>query len=128
MSRQSLGVKRRSATPATSSRPVRVRCDLVWRRHCGVLRLAGLAAAALIAATVSGCGSGDSTVAKTPQATATGPTSVPRAPGPHAANPTPTPSAAADPCAVNLGAPAIARAVSELPRDPRSQQPWNPEP
>lgn len=33
-----------------------------------------------------------------------------------------------DPCAVNLAAPAIAKAVSELPRDPRSRQPWNPEP
>ncbi len=100
----------------------------MWRRHCGVLRLAGLAAAALIAATVSGCGSGDSTVAKTPQATTAGSTSARRAPGPPAANATPTTSAAPDPCAVNLGAPAIARAVSDLPRDPRSQQPWNPEP
>jgi hypothetical protein len=36
--------------------------------------------------------------------------------------------APADPCAVSLAAPAIARAVSELPRDPRSRQPWNPEP
>ncbi|MGB7868122.1 MAG: LppP/LprE family lipoprotein, partial [Mycobacterium sp.] len=53
----------------------------MWRRHCGVLRLAGLAAAALIAATVSGCGSGDSTVAKTPQATTAGSTSARRAPG-----------------------------------------------
>jgi len=90
--------------------------------------LTGLAAAALIAATVSGCGSGDSTVAKTPQATTAGPTSAAHAPGPTVASTAPTSSAAADPCAVNLGAPAIARAVSELPRDPRSQQPWNPEP
>lgn len=29
---------------------------------------------------------------------------------------------------MNLAAPAIAKAVSELPRDPRSKQPWNPEP
>lgn len=29
---------------------------------------------------------------------------------------------------MNLAAPEIARAVSELPRDPRSNQPWNPEP
>jgi LppP/LprE lipoprotein len=100
----------------------------VWRRHYGVLRWTGLAAAALIAATVSGCGSGDSTVAKTPQATTARPTSTPQTPGPPAANAAPTTSPAADPCAVNLGAPAIARAVSELPRDPRSQQPWNPEP
>ena len=122
-------VKRCSATPATSKPPVRVRCDLVWRRHCGVLRLTGLAAAALIAATVSGCGSGDSTVAKTPQATSAGATAAPQAPGPPALSAAPTSSSAApDPCAVNLAAPAIARGVSELPRDPRSQQPWNPEP
>ena len=50
-----------------------------------------------------------------------------RAP-PVAGVPTSTSSAPADPCAINLAAPAIARAVSELPRDPRSQQPWNPEP
>ena len=74
---------------------------------------------------VSGCGSGDSTVAKTPQATTA---SAPRAARPPAAAPPSTTSAAPDPCAVNLGAPSIARAVSELPRDPRSQQPWNPEP
>jgi LppP/LprE lipoprotein len=121
-------VQRCSATPATSKGPVRVRCDLVWRRHCGVLRLTGLAAAALVAAAVSGCGSGDSTVAKTPQATTAGPSAAARAPGPPAAAPTSSTSAAPDPCAVNLGSPAIARAVSELPRDPRSQQPWNPEP
>jgi len=77
---------------------------------------------------VTGCGSGDSTVAKTPQATTAGPTSAARASGPPAAAPTSSTSAAPDPCAINLGAPAIARAVSELPRDPRSQQPWNPEP
>jgi hypothetical protein len=35
---------------------------------------------------------------------------------------------AADPCDVNLAAPEIARAVSELPRDPRSNQGWSPEP
>ena len=34
----------------------------------------------------------------------------------------------ADPCAVNLAAPEIAKAVSELPRDPRSGQAWSPEP
>jgi hypothetical protein len=78
---------------------------------------------------VSGCGSGDSTVAKTPQATTAGATAAPQAPGPPALSAAPTSSSAApDPCAVNLAAPAIARGVSELPRDPRSQQPWNPEP
>ena len=38
----------------------------------------------------------------------------------------PTTTAAADPCAVNLAAPEIVKAVSELPRDPRSNQAWNP--
>jgi LppP/LprE lipoprotein len=92
--------------------------------------LTGLAAAALIAVPLSGCGSGDSTVAKTPQPTTTRPTAAASAPGPPAASaaPTSSTSAAPDPCAVNLGSPAIARAVSELPRDPRSQQPWSPEP
>jgi hypothetical protein len=88
----------------------------------------GLAAAALLAATLSGCGSGDSTVAKTPEPT----THSSAAPHPTAAPPpstaAPTPSGPVDPCAVNLADPAIARGVSELPHDPRSQQPWNPEP
>ncbi len=39
----------------------------------------------------------------------------------------PTP-AAGDPCAINLAAPEIMKAVSELSRDPRSNQGWNPEP
>ncbi len=124
-------VNHRSAMPAASTDQVKVRCSLVWSRHRGVRRLTGLAAAALIAAVLSGCGSGDSTVAKTPQPT-THPTlpAGARAPAPPAAAgiPTSTSSAPADPCAINLAAPAIARAVSELPRDPRSQQPWNPEP
>lgn len=81
-------------------------------------------AAALIATLLAGCGSGDSTVAKTPQNT-----SPPAAAPPSATTPTPSSSPApADPCAVNLAAPAIAKAVSELPHDPRSGQPWNPEP
>jgi hypothetical protein len=33
-----------------------------------------------------------------------------------------------DPCATDLAAPEIAKAVSELPRDPRSKQAWSPEP
>lgn len=78
---------------------------------------------------LAGCGSGDSTVAKTPQPT-THPSVAPAAPAPPAVTAAPTVTAAgpADPCAVNLAAPAIARAVSELPRDPRSRQPWNTEP
>lgn len=76
--------------------------------------------------TLSGCGSGDSTVSKTPEASANpapAPASTP------AAKAAPTPAAPqADPCSVNLGAPEIAKAVSELPRDPRSNQAWSPEP
>ncbi len=40
----------------------------------------------------------------------------------------PDPPPADDPCATNLAAPEIVKAVSELPRDPRSNQGWNPEP
>jgi hypothetical protein len=121
----------RSATPAVSIELVKVRCGVVWTRQCslgGVGLWTGLAAAALLTATLSGCGSGDSTVAKTPQ-----PTTHPTA-APHSAAPPTVPTAAptspgpVDPCAVNLADPAIARGVSELPNDPRSQQPWNPEP
>lgn len=76
--------------------------------------------------TLAGCGAGDSTVSKTPAATADPvTTAAPSTPAPVAAPPsTPEP----DPCAVNLAAPEIARAVSELPRDPRSNQAWSPEP
>lgn len=84
-------------------------------------------AAAALGVLVTGCGSGDSTVSKTPL-----PTSMPAtgAPGPSqdAGPATPPGPPPPDPCAVNLGAPAIAKAVSELPRDPRSGQAWNPEP
>lgn len=80
-----------------------------------------IAAAALA---LAGCGSGDSTVSKTPAPTVvTTPSSQP-----PAAAPAPPATPAPDPCAVNLAAPEIARAVSELPRDPRSNQPWSPEP
>jgi hypothetical protein len=117
----------RSATPAASTRLVKVRCGVVWIRHCGIRRATGSTAAALLAAVLSGCGSGDSTVAKTPQPTTTIPTAAHAAP-PPATIATPTTSGPVDPCAVNLADPAIARGVSELPKDPRSQQPWNPEP
>ena len=88
-----------------------------------------LTAAAAGAALLAGCGAGDSTVSKTPEASTTA-----AAPAPATALPAPTrtsaaPStAAADPCAVNLAAPEIAKTVSELPRDPRSGQAWSPEP
>ena len=89
--------------------------------------LTGLAGVVSLSA-LTACGSGDSTVAKTPQPTTTTatasitapPTSGAAAPGPSTAPP--------DPCAVNLASPTIAKVVSELPRDPRSRQPWNPEP
>lgn len=84
-----------------------------------------------MAAGLAGCGSGDSTVSKTPlpsTTTAATSTTAP-APAPEPTQPGPPPPAPPpDPCAVNLAAQAIARTVSELPRDPRSQQGWNPEP
>jgi hypothetical protein len=86
-----------------------------------------MAAAAL---TATGCGSSDSTVSKTPQPTvASAPraTAAPLAPPPPVLAPA-TAAAAADPCAINLAAPEIVKAVSDLPRDSRSNQPWNPEP
>lgn len=79
---------------------------------------------------LAGCGSGDSTVSKTPLPSTTetpAPSATAAPPGPSAP-PTPAAAPAPDPCAVNLAAPAIARAVAELPRDPRSEQGWNPEP
>jgi hypothetical protein len=69
-------------------------------------------------------------VAKTPQATTTATASItaPATVSPTSGVAAPPSSAAPDPCAVNLASPTIAKAVSELPRDPRSQQAWNPEP
>ena len=90
--------------------------------------LAGFAAAALLAATLSGCGSGDSTVAKTPQATAH-PTSR------RTRRPRPRSQARRRPARRRS---TRARSTSPPPRSPegfpscpaipRSQQPWNPEP
>ena len=77
--------------------------------------------------TLAGCGSGDSTVSKTPEPTLTQAATTSAQAAPTSAAPTPSP-AAPDPCAVSLAAPEIAKAVSELPRDPRSNQGWNPEP
>jgi hypothetical protein len=93
---------------------------------CRAEPLTVLAAFVLVAAPLTACGSGDATVAKTPEARTTSETASITAP----ATPSPPPAAAgpADPCAVNLASPTIAKVVSELPRDPRSQQPWNPEP
>ena len=117
-----------SATPAARVRPMAVPCTDVWSLTCRAKPLS-VAAVGLVAATLTGCGAGDSTVAKTP-----GPTTIKSTP---ASGPSDSPSGTAappsttdlpDPCAVNLGSPTIAKVVSELPRDPRSAQPWNPEP
>ncbi len=114
--------------PDAPARPMTVRCvdvELLSSRA-----LTGLTAAAVVLA-LPGCGSGDSTVAKTPQrrsTTATASITAPISPPPAQATAPGTSAAPADPCAVNLASPAIAKAVSELPRDPRSAQPWNPEP
>lgn len=86
-----------------------------------------MAVAVLAAAAVAGCGSGDSTVAKTPPPPAVQ-LPPPAAEPPPADQPEPTSEVPPDPCAVDLAAPAIAEAVSGLPKDPRSHQPWNPEP
>ncbi|BBX68938.1 LppP/LprE family lipoprotein [Mycolicibacterium psychrotolerans] len=82
-------------------------------------------AAALV---LAGCGSGDSTVSKTPGPTAAPPPAAPAPAAPPPLGPPPGPTAGEDPCATDLAAPEIARAVSELPRDPRSNQPWSPAP
>lgn len=88
------------------------------------------AAATALTAALAGCGSGDSTVAKTPlpRTVAATPTPAPPPPPPPTSTPPPPPSAAADPCAVDLGAPEITKAASSLPPDPRSGQGWSPEP
>jgi LppP/LprE lipoprotein len=96
-----------------------------------VVKWAVLIAAAVLA--VAGCGSSDSTVSKTPEPTVSASSPAAAKSGPPALPPpppvvAPSVTAAADPCAVNLAAPEIIKAVSELPRDPRSNQAWNPEP
>lgn len=78
----------------------------------------------LAAGVLTGCGSGDSTVAKTPQTTSAAESQA--APS-NTAKPGPA-TPPTGPCAVDLAAAEIGKAVSELPRDPRSRQPWNPEP
>jgi hypothetical protein len=93
------------------------------------------AAACVVVAVLAGCSSGDSTASKTPLPATTPSTtpstapesSAPETPSSQVPPPPPAPTPP-DPCAVNLGAPEITRAVSGLPRDPRSQQGWNPEP
>ncbi|KWX68638.1 LppP/LprE family lipoprotein [Mycobacterium sp. NAZ190054] len=91
-----------------------------WAATIGSL----LGAAAL---TATACSPGDSTVSTTPLPS-TGAAVVSTTPPPAPTGPPPGPAAADDPCATDLAAPEIARAVSELPRDPRSNQAWSPEP
>lgn len=90
------------------------------------------ALAAVAALTLAGCDSGDSTASKTPEPTAgstAGSTPSPSSPpASQSATGEPGTSAADDPCAIDLAAPEIAKAASALPRDPRSNQGWNPEP
>ena len=100
----------------------------VWSSPCRTGPLTGSAAVALIAFTLTGCGSGDSTAARTPQARTTSEAASTTAPAKPPAGAPPGNAPPVDPCAVNLASPTIAKVVSELPRDPRSQQPWNPEP
>ena len=78
---------------------------------------------------VAGCGSSDSTASKTPGPSVTTPAPA-AAPGPAVvpSGPVAAPTGEADPCDVNLAAAEIVSAVSELPRDPRSNQGWSPEP
>jgi hypothetical protein len=82
-----------------------------------------------VASAVAGCSSGDSTASKTPGPTAPNVSAPPpNAPTPAGPVPVATPAREAQPCDVDLAAPEIATAVSALPRDPRSNQGWSPEP
>ncbi|KJX75289.1 LppP/LprE family lipoprotein [Mycobacterium lepromatosis] len=104
----------------------------VWSPPC-FESLLGVVAVVLVAGTLTCCSSGDSTVAKTPVPPSTPgtiSTTISSAPSPPFVTAAPPTSSTppADPCAVNLASPTIARVVSELPHDPRSAQPWNPEP
>lgn len=68
-------------------------------------------------------------MSKTPSPATASPSAAPAQPQVTApSGPPPGPAATDDPCATDLAAPEIAKAVSELPRDPRSNQGWNPEP
>ena len=93
--------------------------------RCAIVKWVWIAVAVLMAA---GCGSGDSTVSKTPGPSTTNPTPATALPAPPPRSSAAPSTQASDPCTVNLAAPEIAKAVSELPRDPRSGQAWSSEP
>jgi hypothetical protein len=95
----------------------------------GTVRIVKWVAVVAAVLTLAGCGSSDSTVSITPEPTSirAQPSSSPDIAPTVAAGPTTT-ADPVDPCAVDLAAPEIAKAVSDLPRDPRSNQPWNSEP
>jgi hypothetical protein len=81
-----------------------------------------------VAVLLVGCGSSDSTVSKTPSAASTAPPATSAAPSPAPTIAAPGAPELVDPCAVDLAAPEITEAVAALPKDPRSNQGWNPEP
>lgn len=81
-----------------------------------------------VASAIAGCGSSDSTASKTPGPLAPNVSTAPPASAPAPSGPVSAPVPEADPCDVNLAAPEIAAAVSELPRDPRSNQGLSPAP
>ena len=115
--------------PATSPTR-RTACPIVGTGF-GTVRNVKWAVVIFVAAlAVAGCGSSDSTVSKTPGPSVTTPTPAAAAPAPAVipSGPVAAPTAEADPCDVNLAASEIVTAVSALPRDPRSNQGWNPEP
>ena len=97
-----------------------------WRYGAQLVKWVWIAVAAAALA-LAGCGSGDSTVVQDTGADARHSASDRAAAPPPRSSAAPS-TAAPDPCAVNLAAPEIAKAVSELPRDPRSGQAWSPEP
>lgn len=94
--------------------------------RCAEPKLTAVAVAALMTIGLTGCSSGDSTASKTPGPLAPAATKAPSSAPPVAA--VPSGAASTDQCVVNLAAPAIAKAVSDLPHDSRSNQGWSPEP
>jgi LppP/LprE lipoprotein len=123
--RRARGSPANPAAPAAAAGKITVRLRDVWSPPSRLLPVAF----ALISVTLSGCGSGDSTVAKTPQNTSSSsPPSITAPTGPITPTGEAAPPGPVDPCAVNLASPTIAKVVSDLPRDPRSQQGWSPEP